>query len=933
VSTAPRRGWARLAVAGLGVFAFLLQLAYLVNAIRWTEAPDRGWIAMVQLGPEVVAVARPLGLEAGLRDGDRILRLNGKPYQTFDELWALLDYELGNVNVYEIEREGREFTVEIENRALGFRRVFLQSGIFWLLGMGITALGFLVFAMKPFHPPSWAFLVMCVALGIMIPHFAPSHHVFEPEFLNNVVLFIVPLLPATILTLAMLFPQRKPALLAGGRWLLLPYAVSFALAIASRSTATWVGFLPPPLLTAIYLYLLLAVITFLASAMWDSLHTESVAVRLQALVIFTGVLLSFLIPVTELLSNLLLGVSILPNLIAAYAVCVFIFPLSIGYAIARHDLFEISTVVRRTYGYILSSGAVVGAYAGVLSLLNLTAFANVSETPAFRLSFLLLVAFSFEPIHRRSQNFVDSVFYRRRYDYRKTLRETTEAMTSILDPHAVESAFLGALVEQMQLENGWLLLPEEGSRQYRTTLAMGGADGCAPLSIGFDETLPRLLEQAQNPLFRHDVDLAPALEGERPVLQQHFDALKAEAVLAMRYQGKSVGLVALGQKKSGRMFSLEDLDLVQTLTHQTAIALQNAKLFDDLAASLKRIQILESIKTNLAKFVPQTVQTLIEEAPDSATLMDKRESDLSVVFADMVGYTKLSAELPLDEVNAIVEQYFGAFLDEIVRHGGDVNETAGDGLMVLFQNNDRDEHARSAVRAALGIQRITQELNERRQGAVPVEMHIGVNSGVASVGATKMSGAGGGARWTYTASGPTTNIAARVSALGHTISVTEETRLRLGSVFEVEDLGPHALKNVAEPVRVFLVLAAGGTAVGEAARAAPAPPGELPEGWYRAAGVVREAGTGRALEGLIVRVWDKDTFVDDALGRATTDAAGRFEVRFTADVFQGVFDSAPDLYVQVLDPSGEGELFSTRSAVRRNAGRDSWFELEIPPGG
>ena len=49
-------------------------------------------------------------------------------------------------------------------------------------------------------------------------------------------------------------------------------------------------------------------------------------------------------------------------------------------------------------------------------------------------------------------------------------------------------------------------------------------------------------------------------------------------------------------------------------------------------------------------------------------------------------------------------------------------------------------------------------------------------------------------------------------------------------------------------------------------------------------------------------------------------------------MFQEVFDSAPDLYVQVLDPSGERQLLSTRDAVRRRAGRDSWFELELPPG-
>ncbi len=928
-------------LGGVALFALLLQAAYLYNAIRWIDAPDRGWFAMVQLGPNVVATARPLGREAGLRDGDKIVRLNGSSYQTFDELWKLLDYEIGRVNVYEVERSGETFSVGLENRPLGFRRVFMQSGIIWLLGISITALGFLVFAMKPFHSPSWAFLAMAVVLGVMIPHFAPSHHAFEPEFLNNVVIFIVPTLPATLLTLAMLFPQRKPALLERRYWLLLPYLVSFTLAVVSRSYGTWVGFLPPTLLTLIYLYLLGSVVAFLASAVYDYMTTQMVAVRLQSLVILTGMTLALLIPALELVSNLLFGVSVFPNLIAVYAVCLFFFPLSIGYAIARHDLFEISTVVRRTYGYILSSSAVIGGYGLVLSLLNLTAFANFSETTLFRLSFLLVVAFTFEPIHRRSQAFVDSVFYRRRYDYRKTIRQATEAMTSILDPETVRSTFLGTLVDEMLLENGVLLLPDSEAAEYRASDVLGlSASGARPSidHIRFDDGLIAHLEHDQNPIFRHDVDLNPAFADSRENLQSHFTQLGAEAVIAMTYQSETIGLVSLGQKKSGRMFSMEDLDLLQTMTNQTAIALQNAKLFDDLSASLKQIQILESIKSNLAKFVPQTVQDLIEESPESTGMFDKRERDLSVMFADMVGYTRLSSQLPLDEVNQIVERYFGAFLDEILRHGGDVNETAGDGLMVLFQHDDPAEHARSAVSAALGIQRLTREINLEREGQIPIGMHIGVNSGTASVGATKISGARGGNRWTYTASGPMTNISARVGALGAEIAITEQTRVRLGSGFELEPLGPQTLKNVAEPIHAYRVVGelspAGSRPIVKVFHTAePLKTQVLPalrEGWFRISGILTEANTGRPLPGLLVRAYDKDLVFDDYLGQTSSDREGCFEIRFTEDLFRDLLERNPDVYLRIYNASGTAEIFTTLERVRSSAAADERFAIELP---
>ncbi len=107
--------------------------------------------------------------------------------------------------------------------------------------------------------------------------------------------------------------------------------------------------------------------------------------------------------------------------------------------------------------------------------------------------------------------------------------------------------------------------------------------------------------------------------------------------------------------------------------------------------------------------------------------------------------------------------------------------------------------------AAPGIQRRTRAINCELQGQLsPIGVHVGVNLAIASVGATKIRGMVGTC-WTYTASGPTTNVAARLSALakGEAIVFSEETRRRLGDEFDVEDLGFQSLKNVSEPIRVY----------------------------------------------------------------------------------------------------------------------------------
>jgi class 3 adenylate cyclase len=156
-------------------------------------------------------------------------------------------------------------------------------------------------------------------------------------------------------------------------------------------------------------------------------------------------------------------------------------------------------------------------------------------------------------------------------------------------------------------------------------------------------------------------------------------------------------------------------------------------------------------------------------------------------------------------VNELVERYFGSFLDEILRHGGDVNETAGDGLMVIFRDDEPQRHARAAVQTAAAILRRAQQINAELAPAFePIRLHVGVNSGIAAVGATKIEG-GAGTRWVYTASGPVTNLAARLAALGEgdVIFIGAETRGRLEEGWMVEDLGERVLRNVEEPVRVF----------------------------------------------------------------------------------------------------------------------------------
>lgn len=237
---------------------------------------------------------------------------------------------------------------------------------------------------------------------------------------------------------------------------------------------------------------------------------------------------------------------------------------------------------------------------------------------------------------------------------------------------------------------------------------------------------------------------------------------------------------------------------------------RNAELAATLASlreSRQRVVLLEQLREQLARFVPESVTRLLEEDPQ-ATELQKRIVEVSVLFLDIAGYTRLSEQLDPRRLNQLVQLYFASFLDIVREHHGDVNETAGDGLMVIFQA-DRPgvDHALNATQAAMAIRRRARALNEEYAGLFPaVELHMGINTGDALVGATKL-----GARWTFTATGPTTNLAARLAGIAGAdeILVGPVTADRIRPHVVLESLGESTLKNVSQPVRVYRVVPPG----------------------------------------------------------------------------------------------------------------------------
>ncbi len=226
----------------------------------------------------------------------------------------------------------------------------------------------------------------------------------------------------------------------------------------------------------------------------------------------------------------------------------------------------------------------------------------------------------------------------------------------------------------------------------------------------------------------------------------------------------------------------------------------------ELTEALKRVAFLESVKRGLDRFVPEAVRKAIEENPEEPALR-KIQKDVTVLFLDIEGYTKLSEELAGEELSSLIERYFSLFLPDIQAEGGDINETTGDGLMMIFQRMSGEGHAVSAVRTALAIHEKTTIANQEDQGLhPPIFVNIGISSGHCDVGSIRLHSIAG-ERWTFTATGPVTNLASRLGDYADhgQILLSSETARRAHGHFNLQSLGVVTLKNVSRPLEVWEV--------------------------------------------------------------------------------------------------------------------------------
>jgi signal transduction histidine kinase len=260
-----------------------------------------------------------------------------------------------------------------------------------------------------------------------------------------------------------------------------------------------------------------------------------------------------------------------------------------GYVVLTHNLPDSRLIMRRTLIYIITALLIVGFYiASTLGVQPLFRAAPSYNPLVIGAAIAILLALLFTPLLSLVQRMVDKLLHIQITDAGRTLHQYSESISNILDVQRLASVAVGLIIESMELQRGFLFLVDTetasgGRRVYRLRAAR---------TDGERQILPLLLDE-NNPIVQHlvrdgktlpqfDLDLLPKFREITPLEREWFDRLDTEVYAPIFANRRWIGLLALGAKLSSQRFSEDDLVTVSALANQTAVALENARLVENL---------------------------------------------------------------------------------------------------------------------------------------------------------------------------------------------------------------------------------------------------------------------------------------------------------------------------------------------------------------
>jgi len=273
----------------------------------------------------------------------------------------------------------------------------------------------------------------------------------------------------------------------------------------------------------------------------------------------------------------------------------------IAYAILRYHLLDITIVVRKGLLYSVPT-AVIGVGYFLIVYTGVRIFHFVTDYQVFLLSLVVagMTALVSEPLRNRVQSWVDKVFFREKYDSGLMLRRLSGAAVSILDLDRLTGLILGEVAATMHIESAAFFLREEKSGEFRLSTQMG-LDPTAKHMLSSDHPIVEWLSGHSSLLTHRDIEVMPEFKALWGQERDDLERIGADLFVPLKAKGeRMVGIFAVGRKLSEQPYSQDDRLTLITLGNQTAMAIENARLYEASQQELaERKRAEEQIKASL----------------------------------------------------------------------------------------------------------------------------------------------------------------------------------------------------------------------------------------------------------------------------------------------------------------------------------------------